>query len=384
VTKDEEIAVLKAAFDEFLLSSEVLANSYNDLQKQAEVLSERLAFAEQEKAKEEKKNQLLLRQFQQLFESMPVGVLLLSSDGMIVMANSAASQLFSSPLVGESWSKVVSESFSPKQDDGYEVSMVSGRRVRVETSSLGDVPGQLVVFVDLTETHKLQKQLAHHERLSNMGTMVAALAHQIRTPLSTATLYAGHLQKENISLENRLKFSVKLMGRLQHMERQIRDMLVFSKSDVRLDSKLNVLVFLKEFNAAAIEVCQQKNAQLEFDLPKLLPEYLLQCNKDTLIGALLNLINNGIDAQDEGGVVKVKIEIKDAFLSIYCIDSGVGMSPDLLQKIHQGFITTKQNGTGLGIMVVKAISRAHHGQFELFSELGQGTTALVRLPLIRV
>lgn len=384
MTKDEEIAVLKAAFDEFLLSSEVLANSYNDLQKQAEVLSERLIFVEQERDKEEKKNQLLLRQFQQLFESMPVGVLLLSSEGMIVMANSAASQLFSSSLVGESWSKVVTESFSPQQDDGYEVSMVSGRRVRVETSSLGDVPGQLVVFVDLTETHKLQKQLAHHERLSNMGAMVAALAHQIRTPLSTATLYAGHLQKENLSLENRLKFSAKLMDRLQHMERQIRDMLVFSKSDVRLDSKLNVLAFLDEFSLAALEVCQQKNTQLEFVHPKISSEYLLQCNKDTLIGALMNLINNGIDAQEEGGFIKLKIDIKEDFLNIYCIDSGVGMSSDLLQKIQQGFITTKQHGTGLGIMVVKAISRAHHGQFELFSELGQGTTALVRLPLIRV
>ncbi|MFT2110246.1 sensor histidine kinase [Marinomonas sp. 2405UD68-3] len=384
MTKDEEIAALKAAFDEFSLSSAVLVDSYDELQKQAKVLSERLAIAEQAKAREEKKNQLLLSQFKQLFESMPVGVLLLNDEGVIIMANSAANGLFSFSLLGESWSKVVTQSFSPQQDDGHEITMVSGRRVRVETSSLGNVPGQLVIFVDLTETHKLQKQLAHHERLSTMGTMVAALAHQIRTPLSTATLYADHLQKEHLGLEHRLKFSAKLMGRLQHMERQIRDMLVFSKSDIHLDEKLDLESFLTEFKLTSDEVCGQKQTQLEFFVSSPVAEYLLQCNKDTLIGALVNLINNGIEAQGEGGIIQIKCEIQNGSLDIYCIDFGEGMSPEMLERIQQGFMTTKQNGTGLGIMVVKAISRAHHGHFELHSEQGQGTTALVRLPLIKV
>ncbi len=384
MTKDEEIAALKAAFDEFSLSSAVLVDSYDELQKQAKVLSEKLAIVEQEKIREEQKNQLLLSQFKQLFESMPVGVLLLNDEGMIVMANTAANTLFSFHLTGESWSKVVAKSFSPQQDDGHEITMVSGRRVRVETSSLGHVPGQLVIFVDLTETHKLQKQLSHHERLSTMGTMVAALAHQIRTPLSTATLYADHLQKENLSLENRLKFSSKIMGRLQHMERQIRDMLVFSKSDVHLDAKLDLESFLTDFKLSAYEVCEQKQTKLEFSTESFPSTYLLQCNKDTLIGALVNLVNNGIEAQGEGGVIQIKIGLQDGYLMIACIDFGEGMSPELLDKIQQGFVTTKQNGTGLGIMVVKAISRAHHGYFELQSEQGQGTTALVRLPLIKV
>ncbi|MEL0615087.1 PAS domain-containing sensor histidine kinase, partial [Marinomonas arenicola] len=65
--------------------------------------------------------------------------------------------------------------------------MTSGRRVRVESASLGDVPGQLLIFVDLSDAYLLLKKLSHHERLSNMGKLVAALAHQIRTPLSSAT-----------------------------------------------------------------------------------------------------------------------------------------------------------------------------------------------------
>lgn len=384
MTKDEEIAALKAAFQEFSESSAILTQSYNDLHEQAVILSERLALAEKQKRAEEQKNRLLLEQFQQLFQSMPVGVLLLSAEGLVIMANTAALTLFDLSVVGMPWSLIVPQCFAPQKDDGHEVTMVSGRRVRVETSSLGDAPGQLIILVDLTETHKLQKQLAHHERLSNMGTMVAALAHQIRTPLSTATLYAGHLQNPLLSEALRDKFSSKLMGRLQHIERQIRDMLIFSKSDIRLDTKLILNDFLLDLVSSSEEICEQRNAVLEVVLPSNMQAYLLQCNKDTLIGALHNLLNNSIDAQDEGGTIRLHCGCDNDAISIDFIDSGVGMTDEQLQKIQDGFVTTKQHGTGLGIMVVKAVARAHHGQFEIQSEQGKGTLARVLLPLIKV
>lgn len=384
MTKDEEIAELKAAFQAFSESSEVLAKSYLDLQEQVAQLSIQLEKSEQDRREEQDKNRVLVQQFQQLFESMPVGVLLLNAEGLVVMANPVADRLFELPLIGRSWGEIVPLSFRPQKDDGHEISMTSGRRVRVETASLGDVPGQLLILVDLTEAYVLQKKLSHHERLSNMGKMVAALAHQIRTPLSSATLYAGHLQKSDLSPVMRQRFADKLANRLENIERQIRDMLIFSRSDIKLDEHVDVATFLETLITDCRDICEQKNVSLNIDGDDVVGSLLIQCNKEALIGALLNLLNNAIDAQAEGGYVILQWHCEKSTLRITFKDQGEGMSRAQLEHVQEGFVTTKQHGTGLGLMVVKAVARAHHGFFEIDSEEGVGTIASLQLPLVRV
>jgi|TARA_R110001606_G_scaffold383969_1_gene546503 two-component system sensor histidine kinase FlrB len=384
VTKDEEIAELKTAFKAFSESSDVLAKSYLDLQQEVVRLYEQLEKSEQDKRQEQDKNRILVLQFQQLFESMPVGVLLLNEEGLVVMANPVADRLFNLPLVGQSWGSIVPLSFRPQEDDGHDVSMASGRRVRVETASLGNVPGQLVILVDLTEAYLLQKKLSHHERLSNMGKMVAALAHQIRTPLSSATLYAGHLQKPDLAPVMRQTFANKLVDRLANIEKQIRDMLIFSRSEIKLDETVGVSAFIKELTNHCQEICDQKNMQLEVSGASFLATDCIQCNKETLLGALLNLLNNAVDAQSAGDAVQLDWRNNDGYVTLTFKDRGVGMSKAHLEHVQEGFVTTKQHGTGLGLMVVKAIARAHHGQFEIDSIEGAGTTASLTLPLVRV
>ncbi|WP_417527201.1 sensor histidine kinase [Marinomonas shanghaiensis] len=384
MTKDEEIAELKAAFKAFSESSDVLAKSYLDLQQEVVRLYEQLEKSEKDKRQEQDKNRVLVLQFQQLFESMPVGVLLLNEEGVVVMANPVAGRLFNLSLIGQSWSAIVPLSFRPQKDDGHDVSMVTGRRVRVETASLGNVPGQLVILVDLTEAYLLQKKLSHHERLSNMGKMVAALAHQIRTPLSSATLYAGHLQKPDLPAVMRQTFANKLADRLANIEKQIRDMLIFSRSEIKLDETVAIDDFVKELILHCEEICEQKNMRLEAEGCDFLATDYIQCNKETLLGALLNLLNNAIDAQSEGDLVRLHWRHDEGYVTLIFKDRGIGMSKAHLEHVQEGFVTTKQHGTGLGLMVVKAIARAHHGKFEIDSIEGAGTTASLMLPLVRV
>jgi len=384
VTKDEEIAELKTAFKAFSESSEVLAKSYLDLQQEVVRLYDQLEKSEQDKRQEQDKNRILVLQFQQLFESMPVGVLLLNEEGLVVMANPVADRLFNLPLVGQSWGAIVPLSFRPQENDGHDVSMVSGRRVRVETASLGNVPGQLVILVDLTEAYLLQTKLSHHERLSNMGKMVAALAHQIRTPLSSAMLYAGHLQKPDLAPVMRQTFANKLVDRLANIEKQIRDMLIFSRSEIKLDGMVGVNALIGELITHCEEICEQKNMHFEAAGADFLATDCIQCNKETLMGALLNLLNNAVDAQSEGDVVRLDWRNSDGYVTLAFKDRGLGMSKEHLEHVQEGFVTTKQHGTGLGLMVVKAIARAHYGQFEIDSIEGAGTTASLMLPLVRV
>lgn len=378
--KDEEIARLKEAFELFEETSRSLENAYAELQGEVRRLTQKLEQAEQAKRAEESKNKILLKQFQQLFWSMPVGVMMLNPEGIVVMTNPIVDRLFGASILGGVWSEIVPKSFRPQKDDGHEITMVTGRRVRVETSSLGDVPGQLIILVDLTETHSLQRQLAHHERLSTMGKMVAALAHQIRTPLASAMLYAGHLQKDSLSEEMRIRFSGKLAERLNNIERQIRDMLIFSKSDIKLDEKVNLCEFSEKLIERAREQAEQNSATLA--AASELTTGLLQCNQEVLIGAILNLVNNALEASERGACIYLHFAQAEQRLTMVVEDHGRGMSEEQLNKVQEGFVTTKQHGTGLGLMVVKAIIRAHHGTFDIESQPGVGTKATITLPIL--
>ena len=98
----------------------------------------------------------------------------------------------------------------------------------------------------------------------------------------------------------------------------------------------------------------------------------------------MNLLNNAVYAQSAGDAVQLDWRNNDGYVTLTFKDRGVGMSKAHLEHVQEGFVTTKQHGTGLGLMVVKAIARAHHGQFEIDSIEGAGTTASLTLPLVRV
>ena len=128
-----------------------------------------------------------------LLQVMPAGVVVIDGQGIVRQANEQAKVFLGEPLEGELWRTIIARSFKPRADDGHEVSLYDGRRVKLSITPLVNEPGQLIVLTDLTETRQLQARLSHLQRLSSLGKMVASLAHQIRTPLSAAMLYAANL-----------------------------------------------------------------------------------------------------------------------------------------------------------------------------------------------
>jgi two-component system sensor histidine kinase FlrB len=165
-----------------------------------------------------------------IFTALPTGVLLLDGEGLITRANPAALALLGEPLEGLSWRQIIARCFEPREDDGHEISLRDGRRVQLSTQPLPDQPGQLVFITDLTETRQLQDRVNHMKRLSALGNMAASLAHQIRTPLSAAMLYAANLANRTLKPESRSQFQQKLMARLQDLEKQINDILLFARN----------------------------------------------------------------------------------------------------------------------------------------------------------
>lgn len=368
---------LEQAFSLFNQMSSQLTDSYSLLEARVSELKGELAVVSAQRMEELAEKERLANRLQNLLDLLPGGVIVIDEMGRVREANPAARDLLGEPLEGELWRHVITRCFAPREDDGHEISLKDGRRLSIATRSLDAEPGQLVLLNDLTETRHLQDQLARHERLSSLGRMVASLAHQIRTPLSAALIYASHLTDEQLPTATHQRFAGRLKERLHELEHQVRDMLVFARGELPLTDRVTPAELMQCLQSAAVTHVQ--DAQLRWQCDSHQGELL--CNRDTLVGALLNLIENAIQASGPGARLKVHLYSREQTLRLCISDNGSGIDPVVLQRLGEPFFTTKTNGTGLGLTVVKAVARAHQGELQLHSRLGRGTCALMTLPL---
>jgi len=373
-------APLERSLARFTQVSDQLSDSYERLEARVSELKGELAVVSAQRMVELDDKVRLANRLQNLLDLLPGGVIVIDAQGQVCEANPAARALLGEPLLGEVWRQVIARSFAPRQDDGHEVSLRDGRRLSIATCSLDAEPGQLVLLTDLTETRRLQDQLARHERLSSLGRMVASLAHQIRTPLSAAMLYAGHLADASADLAPALRqrFADNLKERLVELDNQVRDMLVFARGELPLTDRLTPKALFQAVQQAAQVHVQGHQVRWQCDLR--LGELL--CNRDTLVGAVLNLIDNALQAAAGPARLKVHLYRRGQLLRLCVSDAGRGIEAALLARLGKPFLTTRAGGTGLGLPVVEAVARAHRGRLLIRSRPGRGTCATLLLPLI--
>ena len=377
---EQHMVELKQAFDVFNKMSEQLTESYQWLETRVVELSGELATVSEQRMQELAEKEKLADQLESLLNLMPAGVLVLDHRGRVQRANPAAEALLETPLKGQLWRSIIRTVFSPQAHDGHEISLKNGRLVSLATTAL-DGAGQLILLTDHTQTRSLQQQIARQERLSAMGRMVASLAHQIRTPLSAAMLYAGNLNRPELSPDQKDKFIHKLQARLNHLEQQVRDMLIFAKGDSRLLNNISVKELMLDLHNACEAILLERGASLRI-INDVTDEQIL-CNKETLIGAIQNLINNAIEAID--GHAEVEVHCYRAgkkTLRIDVSDNGPGMPQHLVDKVLEPFFTTKSHGTGLGLAVVQAVVTGHKGTVTINRDYHSGCQFNLFLPIL--
>jgi two-component system sensor histidine kinase FlrB len=371
-------AGLEQAFSLFNQMSTQLSSSYSMLEARVTELKGQLALVSAQRMQELAEKERIANRLQSLLDLLPGGVIVIDGQGVVREANPVARNLLGQPLVGMLWRQVIARNFAPREDDGHEISLKDGRRLSIATRSLHAEPGQLVLLTDLTETRRLQDQLSRHERLSALGRMVASLAHQIRTPLSAALLYASHLTEQVLPAEQQQRFAGRLKERLHELEHQVRDMLIFARGELPLPDRLPPKALFDALRSAAephvlgMQVrwqCDSRNGEL-------------LCNRDTLVGTVLNLIENAIQAGGREARLKVHLYRRGETVRLCISDDGPGIDRVTLARLGEPFFTTKTTGTGLGLAVVKAVARAHQGDVQLRSRPGRGTCAILTLPLL--
>lgn len=379
---------LEAAFATFSSVSAQLTESYQQLQDHVSELQQELVESHKEKIRASLDRQHIATRLEHLLTLLPGGVVVLDSQGIVQQCNPAAEDFLGPELLGQRWMQIIESKFAPQLDDGHEISLKDGRRLSISTRSMigaglpgGD--GQLILLTDQTETRNLQAQLSRQDRLTTMGKMVAYLAHQIRTPLSSAMLYAGHLQDGTLPAEQKAPFSEKLIRQLKNVEQQISDLLIFASGNQTRDHQIAVqdLFWRLQKEVAATPTLDLVELQYENKTQ----DFVLTCNPAALVSAILNLINNAREAhleslKDNKLTINVCGEVKADKLVLTIEDNGPGISQGDIGRVLEPFFTTKVKGTGLGLAVVQAVVESLGGALRLGKARAGGLKVELSLP----
>lgn len=364
---------LTDAFRVFNQLSENLASSYQSLQQQVERLTDQLAAARSERIATLIEKEVLANRLQLILAALPAAVIILDAQGVIIDCNNHALNFLGEPLLGLSWSQVSLRSLQSQPDSPHEAGLPDGRQVNITRNLLSTDGEQLVLLSDVSELRALQEAVARQRHLSAMGEMVAGLAHQVRTPLATAILYASHTVKPELDQAKRLNFAGKILERLHHLERQVNDMLIFARQ-----GRMQMQAFaLQDLLACLNEAMESQPVEFVIDNPR--ANQTLIGNLDALRGALMNLLNNAVEA----GAVHIDLKIggDQRQLMLTLEDDGCGIGEAQQARIFEPFFTTKASGTGLGLAVVESVIGAHHGRLSCQSAPGCGTRFVIELAL---
>jgi two-component system sensor histidine kinase FlrB len=380
---------LEQAFSLFNRASAELADVYRELEQQVARLNSELTVANRELRRQFDEKEALSRRLGLLLDALPGGVLVLDAQGVVIEANAAAIELLGGRVLNRHWHAVQAECLSATtspQEWQVRSSEPGGDReleqrwVSVSASELDPTGGRVVLLSEVTEAYRMREQLERHQKLSAMGEMAAGLAHQLRTPLATALLYAGNLTRERLSDTDRQRFAEKAMARLKDLERMIQDMLTFLRGAPSEREAIPLRELVQELAQIMEPQMADKQVQLHVDLQSTHMPHV-RGDRKALCGALLNLLENALQASAAGDAVTLAAGIDAGRAAIRITDQGKGMAPEVQQRLFQPFFTTRAEGTGLGLAIMRSVVDAHGGEVEVQSALGQGTTFTVRLPL---
>ncbi len=235
------------------------------------------------------------------------------------------------------------------------------------------------------ELFRLQHEIGRVERLATLGRMTGIIAHDLGTPLNSVLGYTQLLSQENLSERARRRVAI-IETQINRMSDIIRRYLVHTRGSPPRN-KVSINDLIRDTLLLLQPVFQQRDVKVSPSLASTIP--ILYADSNSIQRMLINLLDNAVDACDKGGVVKIRtIESpatrkKGSGIIIEIADNGSGIPAEILPKIFDLFVTTKApgKGTGLGLVICQEIIKAHGGTVNVTSQVGQGTTVTVYLPV---
>ncbi len=323
-----------------------------------------------------------------VLDEIGTGLILVNQDGRIGMTNKIAAELISRRVdkrtvlaeilerarsaPGEAEGSPASEPDDQRLIEAFDASgqksIIGYRYVRSPTF------GTIFTLRDITEVERSRAERRQLERLSQVGKACAMVAHEIGNPLAAikATIQSIEREAAQAGLQDPISAVYREIDRLDKILSQL---LGFVRHRAPRKVKTDIAVVIGKAKSQA----DSKLKNIEFK-PVYVATQPIWVDPDQIQQVMLNLFLNAADAMSEGGTLGVRVDVVGTRLVIRVEDEGVGIAPELREKVFESFYTTKPTGTGLGLSVCYRIVSDHGGSIEVESRRPRGTAFVVTLP----
>ncbi|MBO0960391.1 PAS domain S-box protein [Neobacillus sp. MM2021_6] len=338
------------------------------------------------------------QKYRRIFEDSIDGLILWDNEHRFVDVNIAAERMIGLPknkLIGQRVYDLSTPLEGKKQEilkhidqllnEGQKASTITfetedGNKIYFDyTSQLDIVDGvNLTVFKDVTDKVVMQEQLRKSDTLNVIGELAAGIAHEIRNPM---TALKGFIQllESSITKEHSLYYQV-ITTELQRIDSIINEFLILAKPQAVRFQEKDINKIMKETVDLLSAQAVLYNVQFVTNYDESLP--LVFCEPNQLKKVFINLIKNAIEVMPNGGSITITTKkMRNQQIQIIIKDEGCGISKEKIKKLGEPFYTTKDRGTGLGLMVSYRIIDEHKGTIFVKSEEGKGTIFNIKLPI---
>ncbi len=326
-----------------------------------------------------------------IIQSISSGLITTGLDGHITLANSAALKLLErtpAQLLATPVSKLFLDALPNAESQGHaEVRFDATNgfrktlRVRVATLNVPErgAIGYVYAFDDLTEIRRLEREVRMQDRLAAVGRLAAAIAHEIRNPLTSIAGSVSMLSGlPDMSLEHRQLLDI-VTRESQRLNGIITDFLAYSRGKQYRFEKTDLIPLLEDTLTLVRHRMAAESTGIKIETRFSVRQAWCLADGDKIKQVFWNFSENAVRAMRDGGTLQVTIETLGDDWQVSFADTGTGMTPQQTEKIFEPFQSNFEGGTGLGLAVVYQIVQAHEGKVWARSKPGQGTTFVLRL-----
>ena len=267
-----------------------------------------------------------------------------------------------------------------------EVTTETGRRVEVSLDFIHDAHardrhslGTLLTLHDLESVREIESELEVSRRLAAIGRLTAGVGHEVKNPINAIVVHLELLRNKVQSGGDALRHLDVIQSEIRRLDRVVQTLVDFSRP---VELQLND----QDLRGVVSSVLMLASAEFEtrgISVESHVPEHAVICRADAdlLRQALLNIVLNGAQAMATGGALEVRLSEGTRWASILVRDHGAGIPDEIRPRIFDLYFTTKKEGSGIGLAMTYRIVQLHHGQIDVESKPGSGTTFVLRLPL---
>ena len=347
-----------------------------------------------------------------VFNAIQEGIIVTDSSGRITYLNDAACELFGldgedsigklleERVRGLDWNALTHsggpvtrdlEIFYPSNRfiNFYIVPlMIESRFDRSENAAADDrgyseQVGYAIIMRDITESRRTAEKTIESERLNALTLLAAGVAHELGNPLNSLNIHLQLMERQARKLKGKegeeLQQSIEIcrgeINRLDSIVTQFLRAIRPSRPQVQPENINATVEEAVRFFSAEIEA---RDIVVETELRSDLP--LLQLDRGQMKQAFYNVIKNSFEAMKRRGILRIRTDMDESHVRVSFIDTGGGMSAETLSHVFEPYYTTKERGTGLGLLIVRRIVREHGGELAIESTEGKGLTLSIRLP----